>query len=115
MPRQARIDTPGGLHHIMVRGIERQDIFRDDLARDYVLGYFGKDRKTAQRRYRDYVLEGVGQGRRPDLVGGGLIQPRSVFCYWAVREPEETATSVARKLGLTQSGVSRAVSREGRS
>jgi putative transposase len=30
MPRQARIDTPGALHHIIVRGIERRKIFRDD-------------------------------------------------------------------------------------
>ena len=29
MPRQSRIDYPGDLHHIMVRGIERRDIFAD--------------------------------------------------------------------------------------
>ena len=29
MPRQARIDAPGALHHIIVRGIERRDIFKD--------------------------------------------------------------------------------------
>ena len=32
MARQARIDTPGAIHHIMVRGIERKKIFRDDKA-----------------------------------------------------------------------------------
>jgi REP element-mobilizing transposase RayT len=31
MLRQARIDTPGALHHIIIRGIERGSIFRDDL------------------------------------------------------------------------------------
>ena len=30
MPRQARIDAPGGLHHIICRGIERRKIFRDN-------------------------------------------------------------------------------------
>jgi len=25
MPRQARLDVPGALHHIMVRGINRSD------------------------------------------------------------------------------------------
>ena len=30
MPRQARIDAPGALHHIIVRGIERRTIFDDD-------------------------------------------------------------------------------------
>ncbi len=34
MPRQARIDTPGAIHHIMVRGIERKTIFKDDKDRD---------------------------------------------------------------------------------
>jgi putative transposase len=29
MPRKARIDAPGALHHIIVRGIERRDIFKD--------------------------------------------------------------------------------------
>ena len=33
MPRGARLDTPGALHHVMVRGIERGLLFRDD--RDY--------------------------------------------------------------------------------
>ena len=27
MPRQARLDTPGVVHHIMIRGIERRKIF----------------------------------------------------------------------------------------
>jgi len=30
MPRKARIDTPGALHHIIVRGIDGQPIFKDD-------------------------------------------------------------------------------------
>ena len=31
MPRKARIDAPGAQHHIIVRGIERRKIFRDDV------------------------------------------------------------------------------------
>jgi REP element-mobilizing transposase RayT len=34
MPRKARIDAPGALHHIIVRGIERGAIFCDDIDRD---------------------------------------------------------------------------------
>lgn len=34
MPRQARIDGAGTLHHIICRGIERKEIFTDDLDRD---------------------------------------------------------------------------------
>jgi REP element-mobilizing transposase RayT len=162
---------------------------------DYVLGFYSKKRKIAQKHYKEYVSEGIGKGRRPDLVGGGLIRsmggwsearklekgerrvkgderilgdsqfvldtlqvaeekfersyelkargydldsvgervgeifsikpeeiyspgkykrlikPRSVFCYWAVRELGETATSLAKKIGLTQPGVSKSVLR----
>ncbi len=31
MPRKARIDAPGAVHHIIIRGIERRKIFRSDL------------------------------------------------------------------------------------
>lgn len=33
MPRKARIDAPGALHHVIVRGIERKKIFRSDYDR----------------------------------------------------------------------------------
>ena len=41
MPRQARIDAPGALHHIIVRGIERKKIFRDDKDRNDFLENIG--------------------------------------------------------------------------
>lgn len=34
MPRKARIDVPGALHHIICRGIERRKIFLNDIDRD---------------------------------------------------------------------------------
>ena len=34
MPRGPRLDAPGVLHHVMVRGIERRPIFRDGADRD---------------------------------------------------------------------------------
>jgi hypothetical protein len=33
VPRQARLDAPDTLHHVMWRGIERTAIFRDDTDR----------------------------------------------------------------------------------
>jgi len=33
MPRQPRLDTPGLLQHVMARGIERREIFKDDKDR----------------------------------------------------------------------------------
>ena len=34
MPRQARLDAPGILHHVMIRGIEGVKIFHDDVVRE---------------------------------------------------------------------------------
>jgi len=34
MPRKARLDAPGALHHVIFRGIDRGKIFRDDDDRD---------------------------------------------------------------------------------
>jgi REP element-mobilizing transposase RayT len=41
MPRKARIDAPGALHHIIVRGIERRQIFADDQDRDNFIERLG--------------------------------------------------------------------------
>ncbi len=30
MPRQARLDAPGTLHHVIVRGIEKKEIITDN-------------------------------------------------------------------------------------
>ena len=37
MPRQARLDAPGVLHHVIIRGIERRKIFKDDKDRDNLI------------------------------------------------------------------------------
>ena len=37
MPRQSRLDAPGLLHHVMIRGIERKPIFADDKDRDALM------------------------------------------------------------------------------
>lgn len=49
------------------KGYEWQD-------RDYVLRWFGKREKEAKKEYLKYIQEGISLGRRPDLVGGGLIR-----------------------------------------
>lgn len=33
MPRRARLDAPGTLHHVIIRGIERRKIVNDDKDR----------------------------------------------------------------------------------
>lgn len=42
--------------------------------RGYVLKWFGRDPKEATPAYRLFVQQGIKDGRRPELVGGGLIR-----------------------------------------
>ena len=131
MPRQARLDAPGTLHHVILRGIERRRIVDDDQDRaDFVkrMGEIATDTNTViyawalltnhahillrssefgisryyeassywlcdllqqaassarssvpepiqiHSLYREFISEGIVQGRRPDLVGGGLVR-----------------------------------------
>jgi putative transposase len=34
IPRQSRIDAPGTLHYVIIRGIERKAIFKDEADRN---------------------------------------------------------------------------------
>jgi putative transposase len=40
----------------------------------YLFSYFGRTVSEARKEYYQYVKEGIDQGRRPELVGGGLIR-----------------------------------------
>ena len=74
MPRQACLDAPGTLHHVMVRGIERTVPFRDDsdreefLARVAVLAAAGAVTIYAWALHRNDVYLVVGT-RRPAVSG----------------------------------------------
>jgi hypothetical protein len=53
MPRQARLDAPGVLQHVMARGIERRKIFKDN--KDRKVQEVG-DRKPEVRKHSGIVL-----------------------------------------------------------
>jgi len=42
--------------------------------REHVLSWFGRSEGEAKKAYRRFVEEGVAAGRRPELVGGGLVR-----------------------------------------
>ena len=106
MPRQARIDASGALHHIIVKGIDRRKIFFDDSDRDdfldrlssilsdsktaCLLNLFGGKIAEARRGYLEFVKKGVAAGRRPDLTGGGLV--RSAGGWSALRAMRKAAS-----------------------
>jgi REP element-mobilizing transposase RayT len=56
MPRKARLDAPGALHHIIVRGIERRKIFRDDADREDFLERLGRILSASQTRCFAWAL-----------------------------------------------------------
>jgi len=41
---------------------------------DYVLKFFHTKLSIARRRYRENVKKGISVGKRPDLIGGGLVR-----------------------------------------
>ena len=55
-------------------------------------------------------------GIEPQRIGDSgrytdVVEARSVFCYWAVRELGVSATELARRFGMTQPAVSISVKR----
>ena len=59
---------------------------------DYVLGFFGKRRPDARKQYRQFVKNGIQQGRRPELTGGGIL--RSVGGWKALSALRDEAVRV---------------------
>ena len=51
---------------------------------DYVLGYFGKSKGKARQGYESFIKDGLTQGRKEELTGGGLI--RSLGGWTEARE-----------------------------
>ena len=60
--------NPWSGHSALMGKVKRQ--WQDT---DYVLSIFGQDR-FRRRNYQRYVQKGVALGRRPELVGGGLVR-----------------------------------------
>jgi len=79
MPRGPRLDAPGVLHHVMVRGIERRSIFRDDRdRRDFVARLAALSDAKAWEVYAWALLPNHGHllvrtGRRPLARGMGSL------------------------------------------
>jgi len=99
--------------------------------REYVLKWFGQKQNEARRSYRNYVRSGINDGRRPELVGGGLI--RSLGGWSAVKAMRRSTdresgderilgsgefveriikeAEVARRVGVSTSAISKIIKR----
>lgn len=60
--------------------------------RSFVLGWFGQRERKAVAEYRQYMEQGVPLGKRPELVGGGLI--RSLGGWSAVKSRRQKGERV---------------------
>jgi len=89
MPRKARLDAPGTLHHVMVRGIEGTKIFRDDRDRKAFLDRVSQLVASSQTRILAWALmpnhvhlllfsgpQGISQFMRRLLTGYALYYNR---------------------------------------
>jgi hypothetical protein len=65
-----QLDTFPYAGHSAVMG-KRKKAWQDT---DYVLQWFHNRKTLARRRYRDFIKKGIAAGKRPDLVGGGLVR-----------------------------------------
>jgi putative transposase len=50
------------------------EVKRDWQDLEYLLGFFGNKKSRARANYRAFLEKGIAQGKRPDLIGGGLIR-----------------------------------------
>ena len=97
--RAKLVDSLGRLEHYkwcghaVVVGRRKND-WQDS---NYVLQWFGSKKGEARKAYREFVKEGIDQGRRPELVGGGLIRSMG---GWSV-------VKAMRRSGMRQMGDER--------
>jgi len=56
--------------HSAILGVVERD-WQDTTT---ILSSFGRSRRQARERYEEFVREGFAQGKRPELVGGGLVR-----------------------------------------
>ncbi len=100
MPRRSRIDAPGALHHIIVRGIEIKSIFKDDAARDIFLERLKN--KLLKNKLSTY--QGTSRtSRNPNTVGSNdtviiLIELLLYFDKRATIFPKSGVPLISRPL-----------------
>jgi putative transposase len=64
------LDSYAHTGHATLMG--KQEVVWQDCGQ--ILRYFASKKTSARKKYREFVEKGADLGRRPDLVGGGLIR-----------------------------------------
>lgn len=82
-----------------------------------VLSNFGRRTRESRKGYKQFMEEGVSQGRKPELVGGGLIRSFGGTATAELRERRRKTRFVFEEVTLIFGGVKErhaALSRRGR-
>ncbi len=135
MPRRARLDAPGTLHHVMVRGIERRRIGNDVAdCKNFVerLGELAAGTKTTiyawalisltqldRYRWSGYgVLMGKIKNEKvsiKELRSGNRRQEvsgvRALIAIELVKKQGVALAEVARRVGISTAAVSKIIKR----
>ena len=122
MPRQARLDAPGTLHHVMIRGIGSATIFDDDGDRRNFLSRIGKlvgntgTRILAWVQMDNHVYLLLFRGQSGISRTGGrrrkVTEVRARMACWLSREMGISMAEIARNLGVGASAIAMAIKKE---
>jgi putative transposase len=78
MPRQARLDAPEALHHVMVRGLERRTIF-PEMGTGHLLARNGLILREADFTFGRYTNVQSHAHERPECELHGMPRRRRRF------------------------------------
>jgi hypothetical protein len=97
MPGTARLDAAGVLHHVIIRGIERRKIFRNNSDRS------AEGVAEVLEIEPNEVFSKERQSRK--------VRVRSPLWYWVSRELGMYHTDLAKKLEMSPAGIGNSVDR----
>ena len=80
MARPLRVAVVGGLYHVIVRGNDRRNVFRDDPDRSRYLSRLALYREKFSFRVLAYCWKAVTQERRPGSPGTAYLQSVRPIC-----------------------------------
>ncbi len=114
MAREARLDAPGTLHHVMVRGIERRRIVDKEADEKTRGAYTVRERK---KRVEQLIMGRCKKGNVSvsELKGGSrretIPQVRVEIANSSVDKYGLPLAEIARQVGVSTSAISKALKR----
>jgi hypothetical protein len=112
MPRKAGIDAPGALHHIIIRGIERKAVFKDNADRENFIERLGRVISETDTGGYAWVLmkNHIHMLLKTGLAPIATVMRRLLTGYIAVRKLGYRCTEVSKAMDISAVTVNKAVS-----